>query len=87
MFKEIDVIVLLEDVSEGEAEAKAGAMGTVVHTYDWTDNFMVEFTYGDVYRCDLIHVKPHQARLATEEDIRIERERRERARSAQPVAD
>ena len=87
MFKEIDVIVLLEDVSEHEYEAKAGAMGTVVHTYDWTDDFMVEFTYGDPCRGDLIHVQPHQARLATDADIAIERERRRQARQAQGVAD
>ena len=87
MFKEIDVIVLIEDVSEHEYEAKAGAMGTVVHTYDWTDDFMVEFTYGDPCRGDLIHVQPHQARLATDADIAIEIERRRQARQAQGVAD
>lgn len=34
MFKEINVIVLLEDVKEGEYEAKAGAMGASVRTYE-----------------------------------------------------
>ena len=76
MFNELDVITLIEDVSEGKDEAKAGAIGTIVHTYRNHDAFMVEFTYGDVYRSDLIHVFPHQARLTTKEDL--EREERER---------
>ena len=56
MFSELDVITLTEDVSEGKHEAKAGAIGTIVHTYQNHDAFMVEFTYGHVYRSDLIHV-------------------------------
>lgn len=79
MFNEHDMITLLEDVSEGEYEAKAGAIGTIVDMY--LDAFLVEFTYGDVYRGDLITVRPHQARLPREEDFR--REWRERVKRAQ----
>ena len=79
MFNEHDVITLLEDVSEGEYEAKAGAIGTIVDMYP--DAFLVEFTYGDVYRGDLITVRPHQARLSRQEDFR--REWRERVKRAQ----
>ena len=78
MFKEFDEIVLTEDVSSSEAEAKAGAIGIIVDMYP--DAFLVEFNYGDIYRCDLITVWPHQARLATEEDF--EREKRERIAEA-----
>ena len=75
MFNELDVITLTEDVSEGKREAKAGAIGTIVYTYQNHDAFMVEFTYGDAYISDLIHVLPHQARLTTEKDL--EHEKRE----------
>ncbi len=75
MFKERDVITLTTGVSDGETEAKAGAIGTIVHTYDNHEAFMVEFNYGDIHRCDLLNVLPSQARLATDEDF--ERERRE----------
>ena len=79
MFNEHEVITLLEDVSEGEYEAKAGAIGTIVDMYP--DAFLVEFSYGDVYRGDLITVRPHQARLPTEEDF--QREWRERVKRGQ----
>lgn len=79
MFNEHDVITLLEDVSEGDDEAKAGAIGTIVDMYP--DAFLVEFTYGDVHRGDLVTVRPHQARVPTEEDFR--REWRERVKRAQ----
>ena len=80
MFKEHDAVTLLEDVSEGEYEAKAGAMGTIVDMYP--DAFLVEFSYGDVYRGDLITVRPNQARFPIEEDFRREwRERVERAQA------
>ena len=80
MFNEHDVVTLLEDVSEGEYEAKAGAIGTIVDMYP--DAFLVEFSYGDVCRGDLIIVRPHQARLPTKEDFRREwRERVKRGRA------
>ena len=79
MFNEHDVITLLEDVSEGDDEAKAGAIGTIVDMYP--DAFLVEFSYGDVHRGDLITVRPHQARVPTEEDF--QREWRERVKRAQ----
>ena len=74
MFKEHDEIVVTEDVSGVDAKAKAGAIGVIVDMYP--DAFLVEFDYGDIRRCDLITILPHQARLATEEDFQREKNER-----------
>ena len=43
MFKEFEVVTLLEDVSQGGNAAKAGEIGTIVHIYPEVDAFTVEF--------------------------------------------
>lgn len=80
MFKEFEVVTLLEDVTQGGEAAKAGEVGTIVHMYPGIDVFMVEFNHGVVYECDLLNLKPHQVRHATKEDF--EREKRELAKRA-----
>lgn len=80
MFKEYDVVTLLEDVSQGDCAAKAGEIGTIVHMYPGIDAFTVEFNHGVVYECDLLDLRRHQVRLATKEDFK--REKRELAARA-----
>lgn len=83
MFKEHDVVTLLEDVSQGGETAKAGEVGTIVHMYPGIDVFTVEFNHGVVYECDLLNLRRNQVRLATKEDF--EREKRELAARARAV--
>ena len=83
MFKEHDVVTLLEDASQHGDAAKAGEVGTIVHSYQGIDVFTVEFNHGVVYECDLLDLRRNQIRHATKEDF--EREKRElaaRARAA-----
>lgn len=83
MFKEFEVVTLLEDVTQGGEAAKAGEVGTIVDMHPGTDVFMVEFNHGVVYECDLLNLKPHQVRYATKEDFKREkRELAERAKAA-----
>lgn len=83
MFKEHDVVTLLEDVSQGGEAAKAGEIGTIVHMYPGTDVFTVEFNHGVVYECDLLDLRRNQVRLATTDDFKREkRELAERAKAA-----
>lgn len=56
MFKEYDVVTLLEDVSQGGETAKSGEVGTIVHMYPGIDVFTVEFNHGVVYECDLLNL-------------------------------
>ena len=56
MFKEHEVVTLLEDVSQGDNAAKAGEVGTIVHMYPGIDVFMVEFNHGVVYEGDLLNL-------------------------------
>ena len=80
MFKEHEVVTLLEDVSQGDNAAKAGEVGTIVHMYQGIDVFMVEFNHGVVYEGDLLNLRRNQVRHATKEDF--EREKRELAKRA-----
>lgn len=83
MFKEHDVVTLLEDVSQGGEAAKAGEIGTIVHMYPGIDVFTVEFNHGVVYECDLLDLRRNQVRLATTDDFKREkRELAERAKAA-----
>lgn len=83
MFKEHDVVTLLEDVSQGGEAAKAGEIGTIVHMYPGIDVFTVEFNHGVVYECDLLDLRRNQVRLATIDDFKREkRELAERAKAA-----
>ena len=83
MFKEHDVVTLLEDVSQGGDAAKAGEIGTIVHMYPGIDVFTVEFNHGVVYECDLLDLRRNQVRLATTDDFKREkRELAERAKAA-----
>ena len=83
MFKEFEVVTLLEDVSQGSSAAKAGEIGTIVHIYPEVDALTVEFNHGVVYEGDLLDLLPHQVRYATEEDFeREERELEARAKAA-----
>lgn len=75
MFKEFEVVTLLEDVSQGGNAAKAGEIGTIVHIYPEIDAFTVEFNHGVVYEGDILDLLPHQVRHAKEEDF--EREKHE----------
>ncbi|MDE2686417.1 MAG: DUF4926 domain-containing protein [Chloroflexota bacterium] len=80
MFKEYDVVTLLEDVSQGDEAAKAGEIGTIVHMYPGIDAFTVEFNHGVLYECDLLDLRRNQVRHAITEDF--EREKRELAEKA-----
>ena len=83
MFKEFEVVTLLEDVVQGGWSAKAGEVGTIVHVYPGIDAFTVEFKHGVVYEGDILDLEPHQVRHATKEDFeREKRELAERARAA-----
>ena len=83
MFKEHDVVTLLEDVSQGGEAAKAGEIGTIVHLYPGIDVFTVEFNHGVVHECDLLDLRRNQVRLATIDDFKREkRELAERAKAA-----
>ena len=80
MFKEHEVVTLLEDVSQGDDAAKAGEVGTIVHVYPGIDVFVVEFNHGVVYEGDLLNLRRNQVRHATKEDFK--REKRELAKRA-----
>ena len=71
MFKELDTIVLTEDVIADidGGDLKAGDVGTIVHMIDPEEAFIVEFLTLDIYTAAVATVLASQARPVTGHDV------------------